>query len=359
MPVNVYVGRQRSGKSYEVVSHVILGGLRDGRRVVSNIAGLDYSAMCELLLAEGIPIEQIGKLVCVTHEDIVKPSFFRTDKDEQAGFDSFIQPGDLLALDEVWRFWKKRGDLEPRAMNFIRMHGHMPHPETGFICEIALITQSIRDINENILPVVQNTFKMTKLTSVGMENRYRVDIYEGGTISRREYLRDFIRSYDSKYFPLYSSHSQKKQGAVDAVEKNADKRGNILQGALFKFVLPVGFVVFGFSVWSIYGFFHRDPGKSVDKTVSLKTSAPVATSALKVKLPTPDLSEEWRVAGYVSIGSDVVIYLADGLRSRLLYNPPNYKVHALEIETFLPSGEAVTGWTGKKTGLLEQSQAPK
>src|SRR5450830_47456 len=119
MPINLYIGQSRSGKSYEVVTSPILSSLRAGRRVVSNIAGLNYLAMRELLISEGIPDHKVGLLVQVTHEQVLEEFFFRTDLDDKNGVETFVQPGDLVALDEVWRFWKKRGDLPPRHQNFM------------------------------------------------------------------------------------------------------------------------------------------------------------------------------------------------------------------------------------------------
>ena len=50
-----------SGKTYEVVSQVILTALRTGRRVVANIAGLHYEEMrAYLLVDEYLAEKQIG-----------------------------------------------------------------------------------------------------------------------------------------------------------------------------------------------------------------------------------------------------------------------------------------------------------
>lgn len=346
MPIKAYVGQMRSGKTYEVVSNVIINGLRDGRRVVSNIAGLNYDLMREMLLAEGVPIENIGQLVCVSHEQVEKSSFWRTDKDQENNFDSFIQPGDLVALDEVWRFWKKRGDIDPRAMNFVRMHGHMTHPEKGFICEIALISQLITDINENVRGVVQETYKMTKLTAVGSDKSYRVDIYSGGSVAKSSFLRQIIRRYDKKFFPLYSSHSQKT--GVAAVEKNIDSRANILSGALFKIGLPVLVLVGIGAVYVVYSFFRPAPAKPVksDTVAQMNTANPsgVATP----EKPKSDVSDKWRVVGwFTSKTGENVFMVEDGeKRSRALYDAPATKIHGLQLSVKLPEGDMVTTYSG-------------
>lgn len=356
MPIKAYVGQMRSGKSYEVVSNVILNGLRDGRRVVSNIAGLNYDAMREMLLSEGMPIEKIGELVCVTHETVEKPSFWRTDKDEAAGFNSFVQPGDLVALDEVWRFFKKRGDIEPRAMNFMRMHGHMTHPEKGFICEIALISQLVTDINENIRGVIQETYRTTKLTAVGSDKSYRVDIFSGGSVQKSAFLRQLIRRYDPKYFPLYSSHSQKS--GVDAVEKNIDSRANILSGVFFKLGLPLLLLIGIGSIWLVYGFFKPRPPKETAKDVSV-TAVQEQPAKSATSSASPPIDSTWRAVGYWTGDSGIIVMLADGKKTRVLYDPPAVQVQSLALSVALPEGGFATAYSGREASPIHGPVVPK
>lgn len=348
MSIKAYVGRMGSGKTYEVVSEVIVGALRRGRRVVSNIAGLDYDAIRELIEAEGVPGEHIGTLVQVSHDDVLKPEFWRTDKDNEQGVEAFIQPGDLVALDEIWRFWEgfASGKMPIRVMNFFRMHRHFTHAETGIACDVALITQDVLDISRKVRAVVEETYYMEKLTAVGSSKRYRVDIFQGTRTSRRP-LRSLQRSYDPRFFPLYSSHSQKKEGDADAREENIDGRGNILKGALFKIIIPVGLVVMAGAIYTVFTFFNPKPKAAQAVAGKPEASAPIKVSQ---RNNTPEVSNDWRVVGYYDNGSGLALYLSDGHRSRVLHNAPAYKVSGLSVEAFLPSGEAVTSWSGGKSG---------
>lgn len=148
MSIKAYVGRMGSGKSYEVVSVVILGAIRRGRRVVTNIAGIDVEAMRTLLIADGADPSSLGDVVTVEHAAVLDPTFWRTDKDVDEGVNAFVQPGDLLALDEIWRFWDGFGErgMSPRVMNFFRMHRHFTNDGTGVSCDVALITQDVMDL---------------------------------------------------------------------------------------------------------------------------------------------------------------------------------------------------------------------
>lgn len=350
MSIKAYVGRMGSGKTYEVVSEVIVGALRRGRRVVSNIAGLDYDAIRAMLEVEGIPVEHVGTLVQIEHVDVLTPNFWRTDKDTEQGIEAFIQPGDLVALDEIWRFWDGFADrkMPDRVMNFYRMHRHFTHAETGLACDVALITQDVLDISRKVRAVVEETYYMEKLTAIGSTRRYRVDIFQGTRTSRRP-LRQLQKVYDNRYFPLYSSHSQKKDGDADAREENIDGRGNILKGALFKIVLPLGFLVVIAGVYFVQSFFHPKP-KDKDKAGVVATAGTSQPGQVSQAKRGPAVSDDWRILGYYDNGTGPAFYLSNGERIRVLHNPPAYKFSGSGVEAFLPSGEAVTNWSGPRSG---------
>lgn len=343
MPVKAYVGLPRAGKSYEVVVNVIIPALRQGRRVVSNIAGLNYDQICQLFYREGIPQSQIGELVLIRHEQVEDPFFWRTDYDEENGTQTFIQPGDVVVLDEIWRFWKKRGDIDPRAMNFFRMHGHFPHPDTGFICEIALISQLIRDFNENIKGVVLETYQMVKNTKLGSDKSYIVFVYQQGSTSKADLIRTLPpRVYDQQYFPCYKSHSGHKEGDAQAVEKNPDDRGNVLKGIFFRFVIPLSVLMLLLSGWLLFRFFHRAPAPSAPASVASAASVP----APPVAPPKPQIADDWRVVGsYMANGILTATLVNAGGQLRMIANPPAYKISAAGLEVELPEGGFATPWT--------------
>jgi zona occludens toxin len=281
MSVKAYTGRMGSGKSYEVVTVVILDALAAGVRVVSNIAGLNFQEMLRVLDERGVARDKVGQLVAVDHDEVLEPSFWLTD-DMSEGVDAFLQPGDLLVLDEVWRFWSGFNDktMPPQVMNFFRMHRHFVHPETGMTCNVALIAQDIYDIGRKVRSVVEETYYMEKLTVVGATKRYRVDVFSGAKTSRAAPLRSLQRAYDKKLFNLYSSHSQ-KQSDAEAVERNIDGRGNLLSGLFFKLGVPAAVVFVGLGVFFVYDFLtpDKEPAKGravVSKVGKPKTSAPAS-----------------------------------------------------------------------------------
>ena len=369
MSIKAYVGRMGSGKTYEVVSVVILRALARGRRVITNIAGINYQAIVDLLVSEGVDPEKIGQIVTVSHERVTDDEFWLTEArnaelkmhcDELESIkQDVILPGDLVCLDEIWRFWQgfatKDGDGKKRpesVMNFMRMHRHFTHPVTGVACDLAIITQDVMDISRHVRAVIEETYRMEKLTAIGSTKRYRVDVCQGG--QTRRVTRQIQRSYDEKYFSLYKSHFGRKEGEAGPREENIDGRGNLLQGALFKFVLPVGVVVAVFAIYSVYGFLHpstQDKTVIPDKSSGAKSSN---VSHAKRDNDMPEVSADWRVVGWIN-GEQMRVILSNGIAQRII-EPPSWKMTGVALETFLPSGEAVTPWTGSsRPGLIDQA----
>jgi zona occludens toxin len=347
------VGRlPRNGKTYEVVL-IILNALRHGRRVVSNIAGLNQQAFNELLIADGVKPENIGEIVNVTHEQVLDPLFWKTDKDKELGVTSFIQGGDLLALDEIWRFWDgfglKTADGElkrpARVLNFFRMHGHFSHPVKGFTCEVALITQDIADFHRSVKGVIEETYMMTKLTALGSTKRYRVDFFPKTKIVKKPDI-SFFREYNPKYFGLYKSHSQKEDGAVDAIESNIDKRGNLLNGKLFLVVLPMLAILAFFAIHFVWGFFHPKPKvEAVNNAQNSVSSVPISQN----QPVTPSSSQaetSWHIHGYYTKNGVLNVVLANNEGGyRYLINP-DISLNGLDSKIML-DGRIVNNWLSK------------
>jgi len=75
--INVYTGLMGSGKSYEVVAEVIVPAIAKGRRVVTNVDGIDGERVAEFIRATYSPVpELLGEVVHVTNGDIAKPDSF-------------------------------------------------------------------------------------------------------------------------------------------------------------------------------------------------------------------------------------------------------------------------------------------
>lgn len=349
MSIIAYTGLPRSGKSYEVTTGPIYTALKEGRRVVSNIAGLNFEAMRDELLVEGVPIDKIGTIVPVSLKDIEKPTFWRTEEDAAAGLDAFIQPGDFLAFDEVWRFWRRRGMIEPRAESFLRMHGHFPHPVSGRTCDVALITQKVGDINEVVRGLIDETFVMKKLTAFGMPKAYSVFIYQLASTRKADLIRTYQTKYNPKYFGFYKSHSQNTSG-VSAVEKTIDDRGNILKRKVFVIGVPLAVIGMIFGSFYIYSYFHPSPKTVEAKAGDAKDKDGNPVPPKPTSRPQDGTSERWRVVGFYTSQSRTAFVLRDDAanKTRYLYSPASAALlGGLSIDVKLPEGgDLATTYSG-------------
>lgn len=352
MPIGCYTGLPRSGKTYQVVSHVVLAALRQGRRVVTNVSGIQEHLIRDYLIADGVPEGEIGEVVQVSNAEVLAEHFFCTDSDLILGVNSFVQAGDLVALDEVWRFWPKRGKIPDRHMNFMRMHGHFAHAQSGLICEVVLISQSIRDVNENIRDVIDETYRMTKDTAVGSDRSFNVQVFARGSESSRDEIRSFKGMYNPVFFAFYKSHSQAQAGTIPKEEK-VDQRGNILKGPLFRYVIPIMCVVGVWGVWKVISYFR--PAAAVPVVVPAAGQGPAGPGGVPAAVPVasgPSVSA-WRVVGFLARPEDAFVLLEkDGIMRRD-YEVEKYKSHGDDVSGLL-EGARVAHWSGAKpAGLLK------
>lgn len=176
MPINAYTGLMGSGKSYEVVSSVMLDALAQGRRIVSNIDGLNIERITEYLISKrGIEEQKIGVVVLVSNEQVKSPNFFFHGTDVE----TIVQPGDLVCIDEAWRFWGAGEAIPEPHFIFFREHRHYAHPETNICCDLVLMVQDISDLNRKLKSVVELSFRTKKHKSLGLSKHYVVQVFEG------------------------------------------------------------------------------------------------------------------------------------------------------------------------------------
>jgi zona occludens toxin len=246
MAINIYTGKMGSGKSYEVTSSVIVPALADGRRVVSNIDGLDYEAIVLYIVKKyKKKPDEIGSLVPISDDDVLSFNFFPVEGAKEQT--SIIQPGDLVVIDEAWRFWNKKSDISRAAMSFFRMHRHYVHPETGVTCDIALIYQSITDVHPFIRAVVEFTFRTVKIKQLGLDKTYRLEVYEGDKLTKTYRISKEVKKYNKDVFPLYNSYSQ--GGGKKGVEVRMDSRTNAIN---LKKIVPLAILMLLFFIGGIY-----------------------------------------------------------------------------------------------------------
>lgn len=312
MAISAYTGLQGSGKSYEVVSHVIVKAVDLGRRVVSNIEGLNPQRIRDYVLEQrgdrsGAPL---GEVVLVSNEDVNKPNFFPTSVSDNT---SVVRAGDLVCIDEAWRFWGKEFQVyRPHAI-FFREHRHFIHPETGVSCDLVVITQHMSDLNPMLKNVIKENFLTEKKTKIGFSKVYSLKTFEGNRQSKTAEIRVETKKYNPKIFPLYSSY-QGGQGK----ELTVDSRGNVFSswGVRAAIVaVPLLMILCG---WLLTSFYYRMKGDDKPTGAHNAVVGRSVSSGGVVSLSAPPPVSAWRIVGQAENDFGLFVVLQDnGNRLRL------------------------------------------
>ncbi|SUC17983.1 Zonula occludens toxin [Proteus mirabilis] len=144
MPITAYVGVPRSGKSYEVVKSVIVPAIASGRRVISNIYGLNEEKIKEYCLKQykKLSLDKLGSIIHVENSQCLDEDFLPSMENQN----TFCQAGDLVVIDEVWRVWGSDKDIPKNHRSFIAEHGHFVNKDTGVMSDLVVINQTVSDI---------------------------------------------------------------------------------------------------------------------------------------------------------------------------------------------------------------------
>ncbi len=315
---------------------------------MTNVAGIDEDKIHEYLVNKrDADPEKLGRIVHVTNDRIMQPQFFPDE--EKPDRESVVLGGDLVAIDEAWRFWgTDNGKLSAEHMQFFRMHRHYVHPDTAVACDVALMTQDVTGLHRSVKNVIEFTFRMQKHKSLGLAKRYRVDIFEGWKLNSKTRIDHRQKGYDPQIFPLYQSYAG-GQGLESAI----DKRQNIL-GNRTLWLYGAGFVVLslisGFSVWR---FFHPPGATKPQASSAAQTiaTAPGQSTPAHFKPEIPPFSDTWRIVGEYQTGNErwIVVANQDG---RLRVESPS---------VFSSTGAAMVGdidgsRIARWTGLIQHTQ---
>jgi zona occludens toxin len=383
MTISAYTGLQGSGKSYEVVSEVVVDAVRAGRHIVTNLEGLNAEAI-EAYILRKYKEERKANITVVSDEAVASPMFFYHETPDAAALihdvmdDKRIEPGsvamvpvegtttksgDLVIVDEAWQFWGKRKPLSDPHQIFFRKHRHYVNELTGITSDLVLISQSIRDFHPDLRDVIDRTFRMRKLVELGMPNGYTVFQHEKASESSRTVLQKWVKRYNKEVFELYKSHTKRP-----GLELAVDKRRSFFAGSRiwWKGGLAIGALLFG-SVY-LYRFFHPTeeslaPTLSAGKKAKTKDESLASGDAVSGKggggdvgkggaAPDPETvggvkaSDHWRQVGYFTKGGNFVIVLRSGEGVyRYVHEPGGFTIRGLELAANV-DGKGVSPYTG-------------
>ncbi len=278
MSITAYTGLPGHGKSYGVVENVILPALKAKRKVYTNIPMVSDKLLTEFNMD-----------VCSFSVDDIK-------ENDDWWFTTF-ERGSVLVIDECWRLWPsglKANNARDKDKEFLAEHRHMVG-ECGNATEVVLVTQDLAQIASFVRLLVDNTFRVKKASSLGLDKNYRVDVFFGAVtgqnppLSNRE--REIHGRFKKSVYDCYRSHTKSTVGAGN--ESRTDGRFNILKGMGIKlglaFMVLMGTVVF-FGAKSVLAYFgspeDSEVGQLAQPAQSASDPAPVQPAKPVYEPPT-------------------------------------------------------------------------
>lgn len=357
MSINAYCGVMGSGKSYEVVSGPLLDGVAAGRRVVTNIDGIDADRIHEYLhRVRGLDDSRLGQIVHVTTERISQPGFFPIELEGADGTvarvtSGLVEPGDLVVVDEAWKLWSQdAGKLSDEHMAFFRMHRHFVHSDTGVACDVVLMIQDISDLHRKVKNVVELSFRMVKLKSLGLSSKYRVEMYEGWKQVAKTRTGTFVRTYKPEIFPLYKSYA----GAVGK-ESRVDKRQNVLANRSLWRLAAGLFVMTVAGLWFGWRFFHPQAASVAKVSSGVAAPAQVRPPTSEVIAPRRAVSEQWRIVGRFVSGGVAWVLVADATGRLRPASPASFAGSGISLAGEL-DGDQVTTYSGPAPSVASRTE---
>lgn len=200
--INLLLGQPGGGKSYESVAfHILPAVVEHGRKVITNLPlRLDmwehfFPGSSKLIEIRG-NYQFDGKLCrpFTRAEDFGDP--WRGENDL----------GALYVIDECHKFFPRVG-TSVAVEEWFAEHRHEG-------ADVLLITQSYGKISPAIRDLVQVVYRCKKATAFGSNDKYIRKVQDG---LRGEVVNTTIRDYESKYFPLYKSHTKSNGAVIEAL----------------------------------------------------------------------------------------------------------------------------------------------
>jgi zona occludens toxin len=310
MSITGYTGVPGAGKSYALMEQVVIPGVLAGRRVVTNIAGVDPDKVRAFCEAKSGPGSSIGTVVLFEGKRATEPAFFPTE--EISDENTFIKGGDLLVFDE-WRLtWPQRGklpsdDLEP----FLRWSRHLVDAK-GVACDIAIGTQLISDVHQGFRGLIERSYKFRKLKAVGLSKAFAWDAYEGHLQPKGAAYLTGNGTYKPEVFALYKSYASDSDGQ----ELQTDKRTSIFTRGLYVIVAGV-VLMLGLGGYGVYRFFA--PPKVAPAAV-----APIGGNAPGQPAPAAPPVSRFRIVGHILGDDGVRVIVADDKGALRVLKPQQF-----------------------------------
>lgn len=324
MAVTLYIGPPGAGKSHALVAELMLPAVMKGRRVATNVDGVDPDKVFEYCAAqiekEGGSPDDLGEVVTFDGKRATQPGFFPTETIPDT--ETFIKAGDLVIFDEWGMHWERRGKIrgkgeqeENRELEpFMRWHRHLVSPK-GIATDVAIATHRPTDIHQDIKGLIVKLYKFRKLDGLGLSKKYVYRLYEGYSDAKGTPFINGQENYRKEVFPLYSSYS----GAKGAAELRTDRRSTIWSKKLIALIVG-GVVLFLGGVWYMVNWFTAPAAAAEAQRMA---SAGANTPGQKMTPAAPAVP--WRIIGHVVADDGMRVVVVNDAGAMRLRKPDDFE----------------------------------
>ena len=241
-----YSGLNGSGKSYGVVANVVIPCLEKGIAIATNLKFKDAlyerfpNAVIESFESSDLVCESGPYIEYLFQERFKKCSLFIFDEAQEYLNSSFTE---------------KHFSQEASTFFTMLRHRKVTYDDCTRISHAIYITPGADRLSKFIRGLIATTYLHKKLDAIGLDNRYRVDIYDGTIATDTTKKAKSVRGgwYRKDNFQYYYSQTLGAFGENDddldetfGLEENVDGRKSLLKGIVLKSAFGIFMLLFGF-----------------------------------------------------------------------------------------------------------------
>lgn len=305
--VNAYVGLMGDGKSYGVVENVILPAIRNKRFIYTSLA-------LDLAVIEAEFPGASDRITIFNNDEYAENPAKLLD----------IPPGTVVVVDEAQEIWKRGlqpAKCDPALVEFITKLRHRVDVDRNSQL-LVLVTQDLSNVAGFACKLIKQTFRVVKLTALGADKTYRVDVFNGYVTGippaskRTSSLGPF--RYSEKVWKFYHSHTMSEAEGSGANEKSLDRRGVAWRHPKFLIGAPIALACFVGGVWGVVSWLTPEataraenaPQRAGGPAVGAQTRGPGPAARNE-----PRPGRAWAITGSMEFADDParsIVLISDG-----------------------------------------------
>lgn len=261
-------GTPGSYKSCYAVENFVIPALRKGRKVYSNIEGLEPRYVATLFDIDPLDVEHNLVVLGRVYDD---DGNFTEDKNLIRKFYEGLPQNALVVIDEAQNYFSSRDFKEGYSADLIPWLTKSRHVGN----DVVWITQNLESVDITFRRNTHLTYFLRRTEHMGIKNMSFNYIYDRADTSVRHLMRKTYRP-DVRTFACYSSYDNK-----DVKEQR--KSYNVFLRSPFVWLMIIVFCWLGYTL--IAGNFQRDVLQVKPKKETKKQEVPLATTSGEESVP--------------------------------------------------------------------------